>query len=426
MRGVANAGVARIPPRNSMAVLGDSFTQRNMATLAASVYSVPTYAIIILTNMLLGGAFDIVNIDGQSGTTSASFLSRLSASVLAFRPRYAYIQGTVNDILSGAPLTLQQSIANYTAMFQQCNAAGITVITNTVPPFTALNTAAKRTQWLRFNAWLLNVAQRQNGIIVLRNDYQYLDPAVATCQPNAAFIAIDVTHPGVRDSFTLAQSNAAALRALGIASTPAPPFLCGLGVTGAEDDSLHPNPHSFGTAGVKSSGNVTGTVATTMSVGTTGNLGTAVCSKVPRTDGPGEWQQIVFTPSAANQICTYQNFGAAIALGNAQVGDIVSLYSEFEIDGSTPAANFRWVGAQITYIGGAYNTAVFPVNSGFENLGGLTGANLRGVVKTPPIAIPSGTTGMFFGAVLHGAGAGLATTVRFGQSAFRNFSRETL
>jgi lysophospholipase L1-like esterase len=410
--------------RQTLAVLGDSFIQRNMASLASNVYSTPTWGIILLTNMLLGNAFDIVNIDGVSGTTSASFLSRLAASVLAFRPRYAYIQGTVNDILSGTPQTLAQSIANYSAMFAQCNAAGITVITNTVTPFAGLNTAAKRTQWLRFNAWLMNVAPSLYDVIVLRNDYQYLDPAGVTCQPNAAFLAIDPTHPAVRDSFTLAQSNAATLRALGIGATLPSPFLSGIGVTGSEDDAIHPNPINFGAAGVKQGAGTTGTVATTMSVGTTSSLGTAVCSKVPRSDGPGEWQQVVYTPSAANQICTYQNFGAAIGLGNAQPGDVVSFFQEFEIDSSTPAANFRWVGAQITFVGGAYNAAAFPINSGFDNLGGLSGVNLRGVIRTPPVAIPAGTTGMFLLANLHGGGAGLPITARYGQAAFRNLSRQ--
>jgi hypothetical protein len=408
--------------RNTLCVLGDSFTARDMAALVSNVYSVLPYGIITLTNMLLQGAFTVVNIDGVSGTNSASFITRLTASVLAFRPRYAYIQGTVNEILSGvSPQTLAQSIANYSSMFQQCNAAGTTVITNTVPPFQGLDTTAKRTQWLRFNTWLMNVAPTLYDVIVLRQDYQYLDPALLTCQPNAAFLAIDPTHPAVFNAFQLAQTNAATLKAHGIGVIGGTPFLSGVGVAGAEDDTVHPNPINVGTAGILVSGNVTGVVSNTMQVGTTSNLGTAVCSKVARTDGPGSWQQIVYTPSASNQTCTYQNFGAAVVLGNNQIGDVVSFFQEYEIDAGTTAANVRWVGAQLQFVGAAFNSHAFPISSGLDNIG-VT--NFRGVLQTPPVAIPAGTTGLYMLGIIFGAGAGLPVTVRFGQTAFRNFSRK--
>lgn len=410
-----SSGSRVVKKLSSICLLGDSFIERNDDAAVGSDTNIATYGIFNLTNMLLQHPFHVLNIDGVDGSNSASFLLRLSNAVLQYLPKYAYIQGTVNDILStGAEQTLTQQIANYSSMFSQCNAAGITVITNTVTPFTGIDTAAKRTQYLRFNSWLADVAPSLYDVIVLRNEYQYLNPANLNCQPLASIT--DGIHPGVSSSFRLAQSNASTLLKYGLGNAP---LFNGAGSPNSEDDGVHPNPISYGSAGAIGTG-VTGSVSTGMGVRVTAG-GVAACSKIARADGPGEWQQVVYTPSAANQICEYYTTGAAISLGNAAIGDIVTLFQEFEID-AVSGANFRWLGAQIYFAGINKTATAFPVNGSLSNIGS---SGFRGIIKTPPLAIPAGTTGVYLEGILHGAGASLSTTARFGQSSFINYSRQS-
>lgn len=410
LRAGGGGGLKLQKSKSSIALLGDSYILRDAGAVVGADFNVSSYAVFLQTNMFLGWPFHIDNIDGINGTDSGSFLTRLPAT-LAFKTKYVFIQGSVNDIQNG--LTYAQSKSNYATMFKMCNDYGATVITNTVPPNTFCNNAAKQSQWNELNNWLLDSAPNLYDAIVLPYHWAYLDPTLLTSQPLLAQ-APDGVHPDCNGAFLLTQASIPVLSKLIYGFAPMP---VGDTATGA-DVNIHPNPINVGIGGTLGAG-VAGQVSDNMGVRVTAG-GAANCTKVARTDGPGAWQQIVYTPSAIGQICEYYNTGPAIGLGNAQVGDVVSLFQEFEVDSAS--AGYRWCTLQLTFNGSGKTATFFPLNGALLNMG-VPATTKRGTMQTPPFAIPAGTTGFFVDAMIQAAGAGTASTIRFGNAGFRNYSK---
>jgi hypothetical protein len=209
-------------------------------------------------------------------------------------------------------------------------------------------------------------------------------PSGNAATPLTNALVSDGTHPSAYGAALMARTVAPILATL----FPTRPNFPGPG----DPKNLAPNPFMTGTAGSLGTG-VTGTVATGWYVADGGGSPTlsAVGSKVARTDGiPGEWQQVAIT-SGAMRFLT----GVDITTGFA-VGDTVHACVEFQTDPSMDTSGCTKLEAYIVSTGSA-NTAGCFTNTGTTYDGTevpLTTFPRSGVLRTPPMVVGSGTTGL--------------------------------
>lgn len=392
---------------NKIAVLGDSFDQRSMPTDTSGSLNTEAYGIWNLTNMLMQNRLDLVYIDGASGTgalqagSSSAYRSRLAAAI-ATKPDWLALRASVNDFASTS--TFADIVAEYTYLFQQINNAGIKIISNSVGPSNSYNDTTKRSVWSKFNQWILNVAPRLFDIVVLPQHYQAADKTVLT-GAIAAAMTDGSPHPNLPAAFLIAQTAASVL------DQYFPNFSPGMGIAAvgtADETVIDPNPLNIGSG-----------TATSMTLGQSSGTPTSLTpSIVSRTDGPGNWQQAVWTPDAINRLLYFQ-FSTQPLNAGVEIGDIVQAFCEFEYDAATADADVHYPSVTIAFTGTSITSKQFSYNSGQVALG-KTG--WRGVVATPKIAVPAGCTGISAIYIFVGKTTG-AKTVRYGQHGILNHSK---
>ncbi len=400
--------------KNKIAILGDSYDERSMPTTTSPI-GYNAYAIWRLTNMLMMGAMDIIYVDGMSGTGaiagSTLYKDRIDA-VISQNPNWISIRCSVNDIIAGA--TFETLVTEYSKLFSKVNNSGIRLITNTINCGSYfLTTTQRRSVWARFNAWLMNIAPSLFDVVVLPLHWQCLDRTVTTGANDTSLMA-DNLHPETPGAFLMAKTAAEIL----LPFFPNKHHLfsaCAVGV--ADETAADPNPINAGSQSATGTG-ISGTVATSYGLSTNSGLGTIVGSKVARTDGPGEWQQIVWTPTAANQLAIYQPSSIALSAGLA-IGDIISAAFEFEIDAATADADCPIPTLRVVFNGAGIELQSFVYNSGALS---PKKSGWRGLLSSEKIAIPAGTTSIFFMCRFQNKTTG-AITARIGQHAIFNHSK---
>jgi len=406
---------------NTIVILGDSFDARSTVTTEASrIYFLP-YGIWRLTNGLMNNKLNIVNVDGISGTGAIQFsnnnyATRVAASVYAFKPKYCGVRASVNDVHE-ATNSLSDLITAYTDLFTDINNHGIKIITNTIAPSNLIDTPAKVSVWLGFNRWLLNEALQLFDIFVLKQSHQNLLAGSLTAQADTQYVP-DGVHPELNGAMRVAIDSAAQLDKI-INNPPLIDSILGVGTDDAT--AMLSNPLNFGIAGTTYT-NVTGDVSDNKAI-STGATGSAVCTKVTRTDAAGEWQQVVWTPSAAGQVLSYLETSVVKPLNNGvQVGDTVSFIAEVEMDAATVPANSHYAFVKLAFrdAGGTIFEAVGPLNNSIH--AAIDSVGWRMVVETPRYAIPVVCTGLLFEINFYSKIAG-AMTVRFGRHGLINYSR---
>lgn len=104
---------------------------------------------------------------GVGSQTTAQLAARFSTDVVAYQPRYAVIEGGVNDIAGGvATATI---VANWTTMLDACQAAGIVPILLLILPWTN-GTTVQMQKRDTINAQLTTLAAGTSGALVVNSD----------------------------------------------------------------------------------------------------------------------------------------------------------------------------------------------------------------------------------------------------------------
>lgn len=108
----------------------------------------------------------MLNVTGQNlgigGQTTTQILARFSSDLISLHPRYALIEGGVNDIYAAA--TTASVISNWTAMLQKCKDSSITPIIMLITPWTN-GTNLQNMQIDTINSTLKSLAPSYNGIV---------------------------------------------------------------------------------------------------------------------------------------------------------------------------------------------------------------------------------------------------------------------
>lgn len=401
--------------RKTVAILGDSFVVRDIPGVTSGYIGITQKSIFEWTNIYLGkrlrpiyNGYDntagLTGYDGVSGTTITSFLTRIDG-IIAKGADYVWVTGSVNNSGSNY-VSVADRIAGYTTIIQKILKAGQIPIVTSEPTSTNLNSTAKYKDWIDFNKWLRTDARAMGALIA---DYQFdiADRNSLTGQPVVAYTdSSDGVHRSWRAAALAGKCAAASLDAF-IPKWDIPFASVYDAAATGHRNSIVRNP-------IMIDANAD-TISDTWSVGASAG-GTLVTSIVPRSDGiPGNWQQCVWTPSAAGQSLYISSSGGAWALGDKVIGDTIELFTELEIDDTN-----------VGMLAGMWNLLMFTGASGpvsrsyqFTDYAGSGAGMLKGisggVMSTPRTLVPSGTTGLSIQNMFYSAGSGSPVTIRIGR-----------
>ncbi|WP_032389217.1 SGNH/GDSL hydrolase family protein [Rhodococcoides fascians] len=317
------------------------------------------------------------------GHTSTQILARFDGEVAPLKPGYVVILAGRNDGAAGAAAT----IANLQAMYDKAFALGSIVIALTIPPCNTLE-AGQRTADNTINQWIKRQGRSRRNFIAVDVASVLQD---ISGNMNTPLVSSDGKHP-----------NSLGARRMGkLVASVLGPILPRADILPTNNDdaaNLLANPLMFSTFGSVDSG-ATGTVASSWRVGLTGSGGTVVASKVASTDKyPNlDWQQLVVSATGSGGGQLYQYASAAkVAAAVAAGGELVAAM-EFEIDAGASAPTIpggygSGVNLRLAFMNDSFTILGQAHDMFYNEVYPLEQQERFGVMRTPPRAIPAGTT----------------------------------
>lgn len=329
---------------------------------------------------------------GIGGTRSDEGLARFDTDVLSLKPHVVIEAYGVNDIHFGR--TAEQIFADRLAMWQKAWDFGADVIATTVSSRSGPDPAFDATKLAELDR--LNTMIRMFGSTNPRK-FAVADWAAVVTDPITMLplngMTYDGIHPSYKGGYAMGKQLLEPLNKFLSNSVSRLAFTAGKG-------NLLDNGLMTGTAGTPAAPQVTGQVADGWGINPAetrpGNESTT-CSKVARTDGLGEWQQV------SNATLTSGVTISSLVFKNCRAewseGDVVQALMEYEIDPNWVPGIFN-LHLRCSGTAGLLNLAsstsggdktlnpnndVWPAQGSFPR---------KGVLATPPITIPVGTTGL--------------------------------
>lgn len=327
-----------------------------------------------------------------------------------------------NDYSGGKNLTYSQITTNLTTIYNTVLASGAIVVAVAIPPRSSLG-AADYKLYTRVNNWIRGQSASNARIIYVDVEPYVADATTGNYLSNYSW---DGTHLSAKGSYWLGKliwdaiSNYVPNRDIltkwynDVYDSTANPR--GNLLT---NGMLNGTGGSLGTTG--GAGTVTGNVADSWTAdlsGTAAGLAVA-CSKVARTDGiNGYWQQLAISGTSPNTSGINALITQSPTFANMAVGDTVELAMEFELDSGH--SNVMGVMVHSYWVGGtALDSYDMYVRITTDPTWLDTGSTIKGVLRTPPIVIPTGSTGARIrGEVLLLQNVAVSATVRFGRPTF--------
>ena len=354
---------SRSRPGNRVIWFGDSITSGSAGT---SISGQGTSALVLdakgfhnWANVMLRHALDFRGNAGVSGNSTTQMLARIS-EVLAVASDWVVVLGGTNDSVDAT--TTQTAL---TSIYTTLMAAGRRVVACTIPPTTS---AAAGIETLRTTAnnWIRTYARSTPGIVLADLAAAYVDPS------GSGFKALSTaTHDGVHPN------SYGAMRMGRVLADAMRPHIA------ISNDQL---THQGDATNFLSNPVVTGSGSSRPTDWT--GAGTATFSYADRTDAvSGKWFQAVCT--VGNSQFTQLNTSLT---GSLAVGAQVQAMVEFEVDATAAASTGPALVCQC-YNGSTFTTKAYDL---YADAGASYGAApyplTSGVLQTPPLTIPSGTT----------------------------------
>lgn len=324
-------------------------------------------------NMLLGQAFAVLANLGVGGNTTSQILARIN-SVLALNPGWVVLTAGTNNM--GVAGGVAQAKADITAMLDIFEAAGIRVVLTTIPPRTSGSyTGTTRVDTLALNEWIRRQGRERPGLIVA--DYFAALADGASGNYLATLFGFNPTVDGIHLSATGGYACGKVL------ATALRPY-----VTTVVPYSLTTHGANLLTAANARPAGSGASVPTGYSASGSAS-GTAVYSDVARTDGVnGSWKQVVVPTGGSKTLVLTTN--ATVDGSRQAVGDVVNGIMEFDVSAVETGLAVDEQGICLGVR--AFNGSTFTdTRYAFNYFRGPNEAR-AGVLRTPDLAIPSGTT----------------------------------
>lgn len=404
--------------KNTIAIIGNSIAVQDTPITATSMLVTGCF---LWANYMLGQRFDVVSSStdlfagylGVSGDTSAQILNRVG-SVIALKPKYCLMLGIIeNDVNDGVATATTQ--ANIILMLNALQRSGIIPIICTGIPSLLNDTATKANAYYSNNTFIKELYLNRAGIIVIDISNEFVDYAQTYPKPLATNVSSG-PHPNSLGAYKVGKRIYNTLNSV---IPPRPIFsnhYLSVANGGDTPDSAIDNPLVRGSSGTIVAP-LTGVVADNWTGNATGAT-SGVGSKVVRADLPLlEWQQMSYTGDATY---TYGSdyariYSAIVTLPGADlaIGDNIQAFAEFEADGSD--TNFLGAEIKVRCLNGSSEyfsgfernaTIAMPVGEDFP----------AGVLSSPKLTIPSGTTSLQLHLRAHASDVNAAFVVRFGRA----------
>ncbi|WP_165420954.1 SGNH/GDSL hydrolase family protein [Bradyrhizobium sp. Leo170] len=311
---------------------------------------------------------------GVGGNTSAQLLARYDTDVIAFNPGAAHIHIGINDLL--AATASATTLANITAMIAKNRAIGAFTFVNKMLPYGSTALPMNGPQIALWEA-------TNNGIAAMAaDDVVVLDFEPVIGNMDAAHTMKDgysgdspQLHPNQTAAYLMAKVVRDAYLAHSIPGE-------NLFTTNNDPANFAANGFLTGTTGTVSG--ATGQVATGWTgAGAAAGGATVAYSKVARSDGFGEWQQIAVSGTYTGTGKIARISRAIPVTGLLSTGDVVQIGCEIQVDATqTAVSSFRagfTQGADSVYAFAGNNTD--PVQEAWS-----------GVIMSVPFAITATPT----------------------------------
>lgn len=401
----------------STVVYGDSWAGINRAstgTVGTSGYVSynSSHGPVTWANFFLGQALNVKNWAGITGQTTAQILARWGTDVAPYQPQLIVLMtpGT-NDAAGGVPVATTQ--ANLSSIFDLAAGIGAVVLTINIPPKSSPSaTTAQLLFHHTLNLWLIQQQYSRRGVIVVDTRSAISDGTsagdwIAKAATTPLQYTADGVHPATLGGAVIGYLIAKALAPI---LPKASPLLVGSDsstTVGSVAVNYAPNPGFVGTAGTVANG-ATGTVPTGWQVKSTDGAalaGTVVSSVVSAatvdppnlaTGYPGDlsvspWLKVQ-TTSAVSKVQVYGQVSGGTPF---TVGDTFMAMAEVIFD--SDVASVVGLGFNAAQFDASFHniTATDLSMSTNETWPGTVLGRMRGVVRTPTIAMPAGYTTQF-------------------------------
>jgi lysophospholipase L1-like esterase len=397
------------PVNNTLVLLGDSITFNGGRTdYSPNQYQGNGYW--CWAQFLLGHLFKfLANLSG-TGRTTADMLPFLP-NVLAYNPAWVHILLGTNDV--GVSFGTSQITTNLAQMLDFFERNGIRVILGTLPPRSGL-TAAQFLVQRQVNQWIRVQARTRSNVIVV-DYYATLTSQAGTGWATLNYLSAGVniltsdnTHPIPNGAYLMGQALANAVKAAGVTG--------GYDVISDDQDATNVMLDAQMQAGGS------GSAPTGWNASAVSNGGSVAYTKTARTDLPTRsWQTVTITPSSGGASASMTLTNPNQRPGAWAVGDTIVGFMEVSLSALDQApATLYQVGCSlgVRFVGGSGQADDLYWVNGSTSYPNHPVVARQGLLRTPPIVIPVGTTAPELILTLGGGG-----TYNFDRGGILNISR---
>lgn len=376
--------------------MGDSLTAYGMTVDTTTAREFSDRGYWCWLNVLLNQRLDFAGMVAEGGRTMDTHLARLS-TVLALNPGWVLLCVGGVDVLSA--ISSSVTVPKVRQLIQAFLDRNIRVAISTVGPAESINTDSLKYNLQYLNDGIRYLAGVMPGIVLIDSFKYSVDGSNANGYPQSG-ITFDNTHRTSKGAYNWALAGVEALQYV----IPARDIL----VTGRQDSislgtygNFAVNGLMSGTGGSNSGTGASGSVADGWTHAVSGTI-TSVASKVAvavSVDGYGPWQQLAITGGGAG--ATAALFQAAATI--PAVGSTVFGAAQVDLSGVTAITGLNM---QID-CRNVSNASLATAVSNRENDGALVA--FAGVLRTPDLVIPAGTTQIWITITITCAGSSAAT-----------------
>lgn len=294
-------------------------------------------------NAYLGQRFEVLSYSGVSGDTYTDMLARLSSDVIAYNPKYCFVQSSnvcANGETAAAELASLKSIVN------GLKNAGIIPIVDK-PGFNVAIAGAENDEWtdltIQSAQWL-----KKQGVICVNAQKGMGDSTDITNPLLHADYALDGTHYSMNGAQKVGENIYNQLNNLIPAVPIGPQF-------NTDYQTGFLNPLNAGTNAVTATNGRSGNVGNNWTLGANAQLDTeaVACAKLARTDGElGEWTTLTFSGDAGGAAEYCQLTTATVTSTNSgfTIGDRLRTYVELQV--TTAFTNLNFPTMRLFHAGG--------------------------------------------------------------------------
>lgn len=383
-------------PSNGMVWFGDSITNNGQGGTAYQPNGFWCWA-----QFFLGHAFYTMKNAGVAGDRTDQMLARIGSDVLAYKPGWCHVLGGTNDVGQAVPVATIKT--NLTAIWDTLDRAGVRVIAGTIPPRNTY-TGTMLADTLALNAWIRAQGRLRRNLIVVDYFATLCSPAgntYASSGEAGQALTPDGIHPGNAGAPRMGKALANALAGI------LPP---NKNLISTEGDTNNVLPYNRYTAGTLA----TDTPPTGWTQSVTG--GSLTYSRVARTDMVlGNDLRVVVPSGASGNI---GNPNALLSTNRFSIGDQLVGLLEITRTAVDSAAALQTSGftLQLYALGPNTFTTDMGWTSGMND--NMPFWDMSGVLRTPPLTVPSGTTQMKLQLVFGGG-----QTFTLGRAGIYNLTR---